>query len=361
MNGHDHVRQRRENGGVVNEELSVGDPARRRAGFAIISSLAVVTAYGAVTVLAKEIPALELHQPWQDDPYDVPVSFDFVILPLLVIIGALRVQLCRRYEPLPARRLVDLVRAAWVAVGLSGVTALAEWTAVALGLHRAEWTAATTWQVAALGALSAAIVACGALLHQASRGLARRARAGAQPDWLADAILLGLREGRRLGPLQAPAESAVRWVDGQVIARVRSRPIAAAAALAGALALPFVAAKVVLEGYPAPLVAFVFALSAAALFAFVVMAGSYLRVVAPGKPGPSMLLCATVAACLGGPVVFAFHDSLLAAAHVPQTAGALGVLLFGGGAGAGLVSLAGQAVFRRARPSGRTSGPPGVT
>jgi hypothetical protein len=333
----------------VNAELSVGDPVRRRAGFAVISSLVAVTAYGAVTVLTKEIHALELRQPWQDDPYDVPVSFDFAILPLLVMIGALRAQLCRRYEPLPARRLVDVVRAAWVAVWLSGITALAEWIAVALGLHRAEWTAATAWQVAALGVLSVAITACGVLLHRARRALARCARASAQPDWLADAIALCLREGQRLGPLQAPAESAVRWLDRQVVARVRARPVAAAAALAIVLALPFVAAKVVLEGYPAPLVAFVFALTAAVLFAFVVIAGSYLRVVAPRNPRPSVLLCAAVAACLGGPAVFAFHDSLLAAANVPQTAGALSVLLFGGGAAAGLVSLMAQATIRRAR------------
>jgi hypothetical protein len=96
------------------------------------------------------------------------------------------VQLCCRYERLPARRLVDLVRAAWVAVWLSGVTALAEWTAVALGLHRAEWTAATAWQVAALAVLSAAIILCGVLLDRARRALARYAGAGAQPDWLTD-------------------------------------------------------------------------------------------------------------------------------------------------------------------------------
>ena len=218
-------------------------------GFAIISSLVVVTAYGAVTVLTKEIHALELHQPWQDDPYDVPVSFDFVILPLLVIIGAMRVQLCRRNEPLPARRLVDLVRAARMAVWLSGVTALAEWIAVALGLHRAEWTAATAWQVAALGALSVAIVACGVLLHRAApaRWPGAPAPARGPTGWLMPSPCACVRPGR-LGPVRAPAESAVRWLDRLVIARVRARPIAAAAALAVALALPFVAAKVVLEG-----------------------------------------------------------------------------------------------------------------
>ena len=47
--------------------------------------------------------------------------------------------------------------------------------------------------------------------------------------------------------------------------------------------------------------------------------------------------------------MFAFHDSLLAAVHVRQTAGTLSVLLFGGGAAAGLVSLVAHATFRRTR------------
>jgi hypothetical protein len=37
-------------------------------------------------------------------------SFDLVALPLLAIIGALRVLLCRRYEVLPVRRVADLLR-----------------------------------------------------------------------------------------------------------------------------------------------------------------------------------------------------------------------------------------------------------
>ena len=79
-------------------QLSVGDGVRQHVGRAIVGSLAVAAAYAVFTVLAKETPALYLHQPWQDDPYDALVSFDFVAVPLLVVIGGLRVQLCRRYE-----------------------------------------------------------------------------------------------------------------------------------------------------------------------------------------------------------------------------------------------------------------------
>ena len=81
-------------------ELRVGDPVRRRSRLAIVISLVIVMAYGGVTILTKEIHGFDVHQPWQDDPYDVPVSFDFVFLPVLVVFGALRVQLCRRTEPL---------------------------------------------------------------------------------------------------------------------------------------------------------------------------------------------------------------------------------------------------------------------
>ena len=59
--------------GVRCTELAVGEPARRRAGLAIIASLALAAVFAAVTVVSKETPALDLRQPWQDDPYDVPV------------------------------------------------------------------------------------------------------------------------------------------------------------------------------------------------------------------------------------------------------------------------------------------------
>lgn len=337
--------------GVQATELKVGDPARRRAGLAIVASMTVVVVFGGLTVFAKEIRGLEIRQPWQDDPYDVPVSFDFLILPVLVVIGALRTQLCHRYEPLPARRLVDLLRVCGVAVAMSGLTALAEWAAVMLGLHARQWSAATTWQVASLGALTAALIGCGLLLRRARGEIAAQASAASQPDWLADAVTLCQLQCRRLGSLQGPGQWLVGWLDKQVIERVRARPVAAAAVLTAAASLPFVAVKVFVETYPAPLAAFVFTLSFAVLFAFAVIAGSYLRVVAPRQSPMPVWLCATVVACVAGPATFAFHDSLLSAAHAHQTAATLTCLLVGGGAAAGLVSLVSQTAFRRVRNS----------
>ncbi|MGH9101538.1 MAG: hypothetical protein ACRDYD_00910 [Acidimicrobiales bacterium] len=333
-------------------EMGVGDPARRLAGLAVVASLAVAGAYGLLTVLAKETPALYLHQPWQDDPYDALVSFDFVALPLLVVTGVLRVQLCRRYQPLPARRMADLLRVCALATGLSVVTEGAEWIAVASGTHGAAWGAATAWQVAVLAAFTAATSAAGVSLRRGRHALARSARLAEQPDWLADATTLGLQAALVLGPVGRLVQWAVCRVDRQVIPRVRSHPIVAAALAAAVLTAPEVVAKVVLEGYPAPLVLLVFTVSAGSLFAFLVVVGSYLRVVAPKRAQPSVWLCAAIVACLSGTLAVAFRDSLLWTLGTTQsheTIGTLAELVLGAGALAGALSLVGQSTARQLR------------
>ena len=327
---------------VLSTELAVGEPARVRAGLAIIASLVLAAVFAVFTVVCKETAALDLRQPWQDDPYDVVVSLDFVALPLLVIIGVLRVQLCRRYEPLPARRLVDLLRAGGAAVAVSLATELVEWVAVLLGRHRATWTAATRAQVAALAMLTAATIGARVLLRRAARTVTQVATPEAQPDWLADGVALGLRAAAMLGQHRDWAQAMICRADTRVIARVRAHPVAAAGLVAVALAMPFVVAKIVLEGYPAPLVLLVFAFVTASLFAFLVVVGGYLRLVATHTARTPVWLSSTVLACTAGSVAFAFHDSLLA----QQSVRGLSVLFFGAALAAGTASLAAQTLWR---------------
>jgi hypothetical protein len=307
---------------------------------AVVGSLALVAVFAVGMWLSKEISALDIRQPWQDDPYDVLVSLDFVVLPLLVAIGALRAQLCRRYSVLPARRLVDLLRVCRAAVGACLVTQLGLWVAVGLGLHRAEWTAVTAWQVAALAALTVAMIGAGVLLRRAGGAVNRIARADAQPDWLTDAVALGLRGSGLLHHQADRASDAVRWTDEHLVRRVRSHPVLAAALLADALALPYVAAKVLLS----------FALPAAALFALIMLVGRYLRVVAPRSDATSTGTSVAVVGCIVGTVIFAFHDSLL---PQHQTAAQLNALLFGGAIAGGTVSLGAQLALRRVRAARR--------
>ena len=268
------------------------------------------------------------------------------MLPLLVASGALRVQLCRRYSPLPARRLVDLLRVCGAAVGVCVVTDLGEWIAVGLGLHRADWTASTAWQVAGLFVSTVAMLVLGLLLFRASRAVRRVASVDEQPDWLTDAVDLGLAGSGCLRHQADRARDVVRWADAHVVGQVRRHPVVAAALLAAVLALPFVTAKIVLEGYPLALVLLSFALPAAAFFALIVVLGRYLRIVAPRAQPPSLGVSAAVAGCIAGTTVFALHDSLL---PQHQTAAELNALLFGGAAAGCAAILLSQFVLRRLR------------
>lgn len=341
----------RQNGAVLPSELSVDERARRHAGLAIIGTLALVTVFALLTWLSKETRALYMRQPWQDDPYDALVSLNFVLLPLLVAIGALRVQLCRRYSVLPARRLVDLLRLCRATVVVCLDTQLAEWIAVVLRLHHATWTAATAWQVAALLTLTVAMVCAGVLLRRSARAVSRVACAGAQPDWLADAVALGLLVSAVLRRRGDRVRDVVCWADAHVVTRVRSRPVATAGLLSSVLALPYVAAKIVFEGYPTALVLLSFAFPAAALFALIVLIGRYLRFVAPRSNTTPIGVSAVVTACIVGTVGFAFHNSLL---PLQQTTAQLNALLFGGAFAGGITSLITQTALQRFRAA-RTS------
>jgi hypothetical protein len=333
---------------MVSPSIPVGAPARRTAGHVVFASLALALAFTAVTWWAKETPALDLTQPWQDDPYDVMVSLDFVVLPVLAAMIAWRALLCRRYSTLSARRVADLLRACTAVVGTCLVTEAGEWTALALGLNRRLWTPLTGWQVAVLAAFTACTLWIGVVSVAVAGRLRAIAAPAPHPDWLADFIALGMIASRRLRSGGEAAATAVRRLDREVGARVRRHPVAASALVAGALAAPFTAAKIVLEGYPPLLVLVSFALPAAILFAFVVLVGGYLRIVTPTWARAPRGLAVAVVACCTGPAAFAFHDSFPAF----QTQLGLNVLLFGGALAGALATLIVQRV--RGRSRGRT-------
>ncbi len=321
---------------VRSSDLVVGDPARHRAGTAIRAALVLLSVFAVVTWWTKETPSLDLRQPWQDDPYDVVVSLDFVVLPVLVLLGAARTQLCRRFSTLPSRRIVDLLRVCGVAVGVCLLTQAAEWIAVALRLHHARWNVATLWQVIGLLVGTLAMTAAASRLRAASHAVRRVSSPGPQPDWLTDTVALGLHASEKLGRYGTYASRLVRWIDVRILARVRERPVWTAVVVAAVLSLPIVAAKVVLEGYRPALALFSFLLPAMALFALIVIAGQYLRVVAPRSELRSPGVTATVVSCLSGPALFAFNDSLLPR---DQTVAGLYVLLVTGAMIGGLATL----------------------
>lgn len=323
-------------------ELAVGDVSRSQAGRAIVTALALTAAYAAGNWLTKETPTFYLRQPWQDDPYDVLVSLDFVILPLLVISGGLRVLLCRRYSALPVRRLIDLLRIGRVSLAICLVTEIGQWISVALGRHRAMWDSTTGWQVAGLVAFTIGTISSLIQIQSATKAVALSGAPGAQPDWLADAVSFGIRTSRVLGRRRDRAVSTMRWIDIHLIGRVRRRPVATAAILSVLLSLPIVAVKIISEGYPPAYVVVSFVFPAASLFALIALIGRYLRIIAPRAEGTPRWISVTIVACIGGALVFAFHNALLS----QQTGFGLNALFFGGSMAAGLLALCIQLAFR---------------
>lgn len=222
------------------------------------------------------------------------------------------------------------------AVGVCLLTQAAEWIAVALHLHHARWSVATLWQVIGLLVGTLAMTAAASRLRAASHAVRQVSSPGPQPDWLTDAVALGLHASEKLSRHGTYASRLVRWINARILARVRQRPVWAAVVVAAVLALPIVAAKVFVEGYPPALALFSFLLPAMAVFALIVIAGQYLRVVAPCSDLRSPGVTATVVSCLSGPALFAFHDSLLPR---EQTVAGLYVLLVTGAMIGGLATL----------------------
>lgn len=131
-----------------------------------------------------------------------------------------------------------------------------------------------------------------------------------QPDWLADAIALGEREAARLGPWCELALAVLRWLDDEVVARVRSHPLLAAAAFSLLFAMAVGAAQIILEGYTPALALLFISVSACSVFAFVVVAGAYLRVVGREAGLPRRSVLAAVVASAAVPLAAAFRGSL---------------------------------------------------
>lgn len=304
--------------------LAAGDPARAAAGRAIIGSLLAGCVFTAYLWTAKELRPLYAHEPWQDDPYDAVVSFALICVPLLLAPSLLRVRLCRRYAELPARRAADLLRASRVLLGMVVITLGSEWVSVITGAHRRDWTAVTAALIGVLAVLTAGALGVAWLLRRAGR--AARGPVPAQPDWLADGVTLGQQAAAWCGPWRERALAALGWLDRHVIAAVRRHPLRAAAVASAAGAVAADSPQIVFEGYRPGLALWFLAVTACALFAFLVAGGAYLRVT--GRAGPA------------GPLARAL---VAAAAAVPVTAGFRAWLWWvvgGAGQGSGLARLA---------------------
>jgi hypothetical protein len=293
--------------------LSVADARRPRIGRAILGTIVAAGLFEIFALGAKEFRPLGDHAPWMDDPYDVMTSFAIFFLPIVGAFSAVRLALCRRLEPLPLSRLIDLVHGCVVLMVIAIATAASDWTAVLRGADRGSWSTVTPALVVALGILTSALAFASLGLLSELRRLPTLGRPGpAGPDWLADAAELASRISSRLGPLAPITTGLVRTVDRTVSDRARRRPMTTAVVAAAGFATLFAVGSL-REGDSLALVVFVLVVAWCGMFAFVLATVSYLGVVRPASPltgGRRRLVDAALVGSASVPIVLAFRDSL---------------------------------------------------
>lgn len=332
--------------------IPAGDSARPAIARGVLASIAVGALFVAVTWTAKEFPALYVHEPWQDDPYDAIVSFAIIAVTMLTAIIAARAVLCLPSEPLPTRRAVDLLRAGRTNLVLVTATLASDWVSVALQTHRSSWTHATALMIGGLAVVTLLTGAAAVLLRRGGRVAPAYTEAPDQPDWAADALELSERAATWLGTLQAGVQAALRRVDIMVVARVRRHPLLAAGGFAAVFGTVFDAPQILIEGYSPPLAALFITISACSLFAFLVIVGAHLRLIGRSADQPTPATRVVVLVSLSVPLAASFRGSLWwligtndRAAGLAQFAELLAVCA----AAAGVLAVTGELVVRAAR------------
>jgi hypothetical protein len=295
--------------------LVSGDARRPGIGRVVFWSLLLAGAFEAFAWVVKEVHALGSHAPWADDPYDVATSFAIFFVPLLVLVTATRIPLCRRLDPLPLARVRALLRSSAAIVAIVLVTLLADWVSVVVGANEASWSPATPWLVVVLCALSLLTLPVLIGLRRTTRQLPVAARNGSElsdPDWLADLLELTRRTARRLGWGSQAAAWAADQADRRLVDPIRRHPIATAAAAAAVFAVALAEAAAREDGI-GPVLGLVLSVAWCGMFGFLVVASAWLDLVRPASPlvGWHRRLVASVTlACVAVLLALAFRDSL---------------------------------------------------
>ena len=300
--------------GVERQQLAVGDRRRVAIGKAAFSTLWTAIAFFVFTVPAKQAKPIYEHAPWLNDPYDTLYSFAMFLVPLATAFFLVQVSLCRKAEVLPAERARSVLRGSRVAVIVITATLASCWISVAMGANWAQWNGTTAALVVSLAVVTGLDIRAVVMLVRAPRlgrfGVSRREAAD---DWLGDAVLVARRESRWFGPFRSLVVSVVAWCDRTVVARLRQHPVLGAALSSLAFGIAVGLNQGIREGYFLASTLLTVGLLTCGMYAFLMLAGSYLGVVRSGAPLAGVrrrLIDATIIACLAALAALAFRNSL---------------------------------------------------
>lgn len=334
--------------------LPVGAAARTRLRDAFLAVAAGGALCLLLSVVATQDKALRGHSPWQDDPYDVVVSFSLFILPVLLAAGLFRAPTCQAAQAMPVARARDLLRWARLLAGVAAVCVITEWASVAVRAHAAAWGTPGAVLIAALAAATAVVVAGGLLVRRAAR-LAEPAWKQAEgPDWVDD----WLSAARLTAGTVRPLRGLTGWLDERAArgsSGVRRHPLATAAVIGLASGLAIALSQGIGEhslGRPGPAIRVLLLFTlvpAATQFGFLVAAGAYLGFVrresARLRFAGRVVLGATIAAAASIPVTVGFRfwvHPLLHAVGLPVLIMLVAVPVW-------LIATAAQVAWRRTR------------
>lgn len=333
----------RENGAVSPPTLSpasalipVGDPWRASLRVPVFGTLLLALAFFLYAAPVKETPFLFDHAPWTNDPYDTAISFMMFFVPLIAVLCAPRVLLCRRAEPLPTARIHDVLRGCRVILAGITLTLAAEWVSVFVRDSSVQWNGATWLQIGMLVVMSGLDV--GAVLAVRRAGLPRQGREPAMrtdPDWLGDFLRFVDTWSRRFGPGGRLALWATGLADRHLLARIRRHPLWTAFGLCAMFGAGVGVNQGIREGYGGQVTVFVALLLAVGMFGLLVASGEYLGLVrssAPWHGSARRLIDAAVITSVGLLVPFALRDGLWwmvgsnsTAAGLPRLVALLGI------------------------------------
>jgi hypothetical protein len=294
--------------------IPVGDSWRASLRLPVFGTLLLALAFFLYAAPVKEMPFLFHHAPWTNDPYDTAISFMMFFVPLIAVLCAPRVLLCRRAEPLPTARIHAVLRGCRVILAGITLTLAAEWISVFVRDSSVQWNGATWLQIGMLVLMS--VLDLGAVVAVRRAGLPRQAGEPAiltDPDWLGDFLRFVDTWSRRLGPAGRAALWATRLADRHLLAGIRRHPLWAAFAVCAAFGAGAGVNQGIREGYSGPVTVVVALLLAVGMFGLLVAAGQYLGLVRSSTPwhGPARrLIDAAVITSVGLLVALALRNGL---------------------------------------------------
>jgi hypothetical protein len=329
--------------------LAAGDPRRRRLGGTAFGTLAVAALFVVFVLAVKQFHVFRADAPWRNDPYDAVASFTVFFVPLTAAMGIVRMSLCRRSVALPIARVVSVLRGARVLVAAMLVTVLTDWISVALHVDRAAWNGATGAIIALLALVTLLVAAAGIGVVRASRLVGDLHDGSPGTDWFSDLVAAAELYASWLGPLKMLGVRAIRWLDRRVVNTIRKDPVIAA----GGAALVFgglLALNTLLRAGPGPAIWLDVVVGGSGMFAFLVAAGAYVRLVGADRPVAGTrrrIIDAAVIGCTAVPVALAFREWLWWIVGTSDGgAGRLGELLLIVGVVTAVIVFASEAIFR---------------